>query len=179
VRVGADQCTDSDTVVVNMDTMPQVYLGSDTFVCNGEQLVLDAGVSGALYVWSTGETTQSIVVYKSPQSVSVSVTDGACSATDDIELFDNCDVHVPNAFSPNVDGINDFLKVHHRGIKEFQMSVYNRWGEKIFYTSDIDEGWNGTYGNQPVTVGVYVWSIRYAKTDGSVRTQSGNVSVLK
>ncbi|NCP45110.1 MAG: gliding motility-associated C-terminal domain-containing protein, partial [Flavobacteriales bacterium] len=74
----------------------------------------------------------------------------------DIFLF-----YIPNSFTPNDDGTNDVFRAYGEGIdlSNFKMYVFDRWGEKIFETDDITDGWDGTYRGSPVANGVYVWRI--------------------
>lgn len=68
---------------------------------------------------------------------------------------------VPDAFSPNGDGTNDELFVRGWGIEELlEFRIYNRWGEVVFETTDIDEGWDGTYKGEPVPIGTYVYTLK-------------------
>lgn len=64
-------------------------------------------------------------------------------------------IFIPNAFSPNNDGINDVFRVHGKYIKDLEMFIYNRWGELVFYSENPTDGWNGTYQNEIVQEGLY------------------------
>ena len=78
---------------------------------------------------------------------------------------------VPDAFSPNGDGINDELFVRGWGIEELlEFRIYNRWGEIVFETADINEGWDGTYKGEPVSAGTYIYTLK-AKSIRGVETQ--------
>jgi gliding motility-associated-like protein len=68
---------------------------------------------------------------------------------------------VPTAFSPNGDGLNDFFKPIGYDVADLRMNVYNRWGELLFETNDIDAGWDGSYKATACEVGTYVWWVSY------------------
>jgi gliding motility-associated-like protein len=68
-------------------------------------------------------------------------------------------IFVPNVFTPNGDGVNDVFKVYGRGFRKFKLMVFDRWGEKLFETTNPNEGWNGTYKGQPMPPAVYVYLI--------------------
>jgi gliding motility-associated-like protein len=115
----------------------------------------------------------------------LTVTDDlGCASTDSVtlRLRDRCVeeyIVVPNGFSPNGDGVNDVLYV--RGIPNIEtFAVYNRWGEQVFETNNILEGWDGTQNGKPVEAGVYVWFVvAPCPIDGTTFKKTGNVTIVK
>ena len=88
--------------------------------------------------------------------------------------------YFPTAFSPNGDGVNDVFKaVKYPPFKNFRLSIYNRWGEKVFETTNAAEGWNGVYKDVAQPLGVYVWMAAYTFADGNSENRSGNVSLVR
>lgn len=85
---------------------------------------------------------------------------------------------IPNTFTPNRDFLNEIFTVHGRGIKEFYMEIFNRWGQLIFETNDLITGWNGYYNNERVPVGVYVYKIYVLDNTNKEHQFIGNVNVL-
>lgn len=93
-------------------------------------------------------------------------------------------IYVPNAFSPNGDGTNDIFKVYGSGFKTFLLRIFNRWGEKIFETTNPDEGWDGTYMGKEMNPGVYVYYIDIEFASGKVPPQyymyrKGSVTLIR
>ncbi|HUM46155.1 MAG TPA: PKD domain-containing protein [Chitinophagales bacterium] len=88
-------------------------------------------------------------------------------------------VDVPNAFSPNGDGQNDVLYVRGQDIKTLGFKVFNRWGEVVFETNNINNGWNGIYKGVQQEMEVYVWTLSATFSDGTASVRSGNVTLLK
>ncbi len=86
---------------------------------------------------------------------------------------------VPTAFSPNGDGINDVFMVLGKGIKSVNLDIYDRWGEKIFSTTNKDAGWDGTYRNQKCFPAVFAYRAYVEYVDGSNKTQKGNVTLVR
>ncbi|HYG14236.1 MAG TPA: PKD domain-containing protein [Bacteroidia bacterium] len=86
---------------------------------------------------------------------------------------------VPNAFTPNADGLNNKFAVVGAYIKRFEMNIYDRYGEKIFTTDNLEDGWDGTYKNQPVSEGVYVYVITSLGMDNKFHNLSGNITLLR
>jgi gliding motility-associated-like protein len=86
---------------------------------------------------------------------------------------------VPNAISTNGDYFNDWFIAKGQNIATFQMQIYNRWGNQVFETTDIKQGWNGTYVGIDNVTQVFFYLIRVTYLDGSVETKKGDITVLK
>jgi len=86
---------------------------------------------------------------------------------------------LPNAFSPNNDGVNDLFALQGFNLQSAQMYIYNRWGEQVFGTSDLWGGWNGTYENQPAPIGVYVYYAQVTYTNGQSELIKGNLTLIR
>ena len=89
------------------------------------------------------------------------------------------DIFVPTIFSPNNDGNNDILCVYGSCISTITFDVFNRWGEKVFETTDPEACWDGTQNNKPLNSGVYVYKVVVLLTDGNEIIQSGNVTLVR
>jgi gliding motility-associated-like protein len=108
-------------------------------------------------------------------------TEAGCKATDSIYVLvhDESALNMPNAFSPGSNPNPEF-KVLHLGtatLKSFR--VYNRWGNKVFETSNIEQGWNGQYNGAPQPMGVYVYSVEAVTNTGKTFTRQGNVTLIR
>ncbi|RBL93283.1 Ig-like domain-containing protein [Chitinophaga flava] len=88
-------------------------------------------------------------------------------------------VFVPNLFSPNGDGMNDMLFVYGTAIAQLEFRVYNQWGQLVFSTKDLHQGWDGTMNGQNQPVGVYVYIVKATMQDGSIVTKKGNVTLMR
>ena len=88
-------------------------------------------------------------------------------------------VFIPNVFSPNGDAINDILYVRGEKVKEITFSIYNRWGELVFETQDINTGWDGTYRSKACDQAVYIYHARVVYDDGTEQEKKGNVSLVR
>jgi len=113
-------------------------------------------------------------------TVTATTPDG-CTATDEvtITLVDDRSVFVPNIFTPNEDGKNDVLYLLGKGIETIDMSIYDRYGSKIFQTTDINVGWDGKYSRQRLNSGVYLWVAEVTFYDGQIQQYSGNVTLVR
>ena len=104
-----------------------------------------------------------------------------CSGTISYELHLNPDVqlYVPNAFTPNGDGVNDLFYPVGEGIEEIELQVFDRWGELIYISSSINESWDGTYKGIPAKSDVYVWKIKVKDANNKVRVLTGHINLIR
>lgn len=178
-----DGCHLSDTIVVNVWKSPLVRLGDDTVICSQDQLVLNAGAGYKSYVWSTGSDSSAITVGP-PGTYSVLVVDAhGCKAGDTIVIQGkSCTemLAVPNAFSPDGNGVNDIFKPHIEGrLDEYFFAVYNRWGEIEFSTHDPSVGWDGRYGGVTQSAGTYAWICRFKFSNQGLKVDKGTVILVR
>lgn len=142
-------------------------LPTDTVVCNrGPQVMLSVQAQ-AKYQWSTGQTTQSIGV-NTKGNYSVTVTTPQCILKFSTRVAArecDCNFYAPTVFSPNDDGINDtfkpFINCKVVYINHYRMSIFNRFGNLVFTTTDKNSEWDGTYKNVPCSEDVYAWYVEY------------------
>ncbi len=86
---------------------------------------------------------------------------------------------LPDAFSPNGDGSNDVLFVYGGQIEKIELSVYDRWGEKVFTSSSVSDGWDGNFKGKKATSGVYMYVLKTFFEDGDVVDSSGNITLVR
>jgi gliding motility-associated-like protein len=171
VEVTVNNCTASDTFELSIiqDPPPEVDLGMDTLICEGDVLELDAEVGQvANYLWQDGSMGSTFTVDTAGlYFVEVSTTCFADSDTLDVMLEKcNCIVEVPNIFTPNNDGTNDvFQPVIDCELTSYQLLVFNRWGEQVFESRDPLIGWNGEYKDKPLPSDAYVYVLNYESED--------------
>lgn len=181
-------CRDTATTrTVTVFQQPSIDIGRDTSICKGSQAIVlsDKGNAGnplASWLWSTGERSRSVSIV-SPGIYHATVSINNCSSTDSIEIHNDCYIDIPNAFSPNGDGINDYFlprQLLSRGLTGFTMSIYNRWGQVIFESTSLDgSGWDGRLNGMEQPVGVYVYVIDAQFKDGQKQRHQGNVTLMR
>lgn len=86
---------------------------------------------------------------------------------------------MPNAFSPNGDGINDVVRVEGKGIVELDFRIFNRWGQLIYHGTDQREGWNGFFKNEKQEMEVYTYLVVAKMVDGQTIELKGNITLLQ
>lgn len=104
-----------------------------------------------------------------------------CVATDTVtvDVIIAYSIFVPSAFSPNGDGTNDILFVRGAGIKTLDFIVYDRFGEKVFESSAIVDGWDGTFHGKDMNTGIFVWYVTAEFFDGQTQILKGDVSLVR
>ncbi len=179
----------ADTVVV-VPEKGYKGLPTDTLVCDKVPSVILAINVEAKYSWSTGQTSNAIAVNNAGR-YTVTVTTPQCTLQfgTDVKARDcYCDFYAPTAFSPNGDGENDtfkpFINCKVIYMKEYKLSILNRFGNLIFSTMDINETWDGTYKGQLCSQDVYAWVVEYnTLIDNDLPykniVESGDVTVMK
>jgi len=181
-------CPDtSATQVVTVIPQPGIYLGPDTSICTGSEPItladnINAANPAASWLWNTGQTGSSITVV-APGIYYATVNINNCYASDTILVQSNCYMDIPNAFTPNGDGVNDYFFPRNmltKGLATFSMNIYDRWGELIFQTTSIDgRGWDGRFNGIDQPNGVYVYVIDATFIDGQKEHHQGNITLLR
>jgi gliding motility-associated-like protein len=87
-------------------------------------------------------------------------------------------VYIPNAFTPNENGLNEVFKPVVSDVYDYEFSIYNRWGEKLFQTNNGDEGWNGMYKGRLCEEGVYTYKLNYARRDNKKHYEKAGFVLL-
>ena len=89
-------------------------------------------------------------------------------------------LYSPNAFSPDGDGINDLFKVSGQGMSDFQIEIYNRWGQMVYKSIDLSNGWDGTFKGKNLPTGTYVYKIKTSKYGlEQILVKSGSVALVR
>ncbi len=105
-----------------------------------------------------------------------------CIVTDSVVVVVSKDavINLPSAFSPNGDGKNDNYKMFYKGIFHLdEFAIYNRWGQKVWSTSNVDIGWDGKINGEPAQVGTYVYLVTGTDLSNNAITKQGNVTILR
>jgi gliding motility-associated-like protein len=176
------------TVNVTVQSAPLVNLGPDTSYCvdkTGPIVIINSGgtSSATSYLWNTGSTSNVITVAQAGTYWIKATTSNGCTNSDTIIVAEDCYLNIPNAFTPNNDQDNDYfmpMNLMSNGIRTYSMELYNRWGELVFKTTDVNSrGWDGKFGGSPQPMGVYVYVINVTYENISKKTFKGNVTLVR
>ncbi len=167
--------------------LPKVDLGPDSVIClDGNPLTLtnrQPHQDGDLYLWNTGATGKSLrVVHHGVYGLSVTNKEG-CSTTEKVTVKKDCYIDIPNAFTPNGDGVNDHFfprQLLSKSITSFHMQVFNRWGQVVFETRRRDgRGWDGKFNDKDQPEGVYLYLIEADVAGTNREKYQGNVTLIR
>ena len=175
----------TDSALVTSYALPTVKLGGDTILMySGSSIILHAGGGYMEYFWSNG-SGDSIISVASQGNYSVRVKDFNCCMNSDSVYVKVFEYSAPTAFTPNNDGLNDVFRVIglYRNIS-FTMNVFDRWGQQVFTSDNIDKGWDGTIKGKPCEAGSYVWMVKIGFLSEDIIAQGdivmkGNVMLIR
>lgn len=174
-----------DTLTVH--PLPQAYAGQDTTIMAGTTLQLNA-TGGLSYLWvpstclSNPNIPDPVTSTLNDISYIVYVTDTfGCTDSDTINITvdESADIFIPDIFSPNNDGQNDILFVRGHGIKDLYFVIYDRWGEKIFETDDLNNGWDGTYKGSKLFTAVFYYYVKATFYNGNDYDGKGDITLVR
>ena len=179
-------CTASDSVYLNMSYSPIITLGKDTqVICLRAPIKITPGDYYNDYVWEDGSKVKVKTVELSGKYY-VTVTDElGCKGSDTIivktdpNLLPNF-VYIPNAFTPNGDGLNDVFPFESPVLQtDYNLKIFDRWGEKVYDSDTNRTPWDGTTRNADSQLDAYMWIATYKGCDGNRKTDKGTVTVLR
>ena len=162
--------------------LPIVNLDEDIIDYPNIEYELIANVDKVSYNWSTGEVSKSITIENTGTYWVEVINEFQCSARDSIYvkfLNDYPFVGIPKAFSPNGDSHNDILYVRGTDIDKIKLMIFTRTGTKVFETTDVNQGWDGTYNNQKQEMDSYYYSLDITYTNGVNINKSGKFTLLR
>lgn len=170
---------------------PSVSIGANTFpTLNGAQVYLQANSNThpLTYVWTSDAVLSNHTIanpsahIQGPTWVYLTITDAnGCTDTAQYQMTipNTSTLYIPNTYTPNGDPTNPLFRVYGTNIEEFEMRVFNRWGELIFQTTDMDFGWNGTYKGETVQSDIYVYKVLARGMDNTQYNHVGQITVLR
>lgn len=185
-------CFNADSVLVVVQQIPVIAHSNDTSIMIGETVTLfaTADQNNVSYTWSPNYelsgTTGSYVFARPLESTTytiVMVDSLGCfelTETVFIDVIENYSLDLPNVFTPNEDQANDKVFVRGWGIRELlEFSIYNRWGERIYFSDDLYEGWDGTYNGKKQNLDTYTYYVKVLTWGDTILEKKGNITLLR
>ncbi len=175
----------TDTVIVQ--ALPRVDIGQDSVICLGEAPIAlrnrNTDDEGYLYRWNTGYMGSELVITQ-PGIYSLRITDVyGCTGEEQVRVIGDCQAPVPNVFTPNGDGINDYFYPRpfgRTGSEVNGIQIFDRWGQLAFKSDRLSgQGWDGRFNDREVPAGVYIYVIDLLAEDGQRERYRGNVTLIR
>lgn len=153
----------------------------DFTLCKSDSIILAPNVFNSEYLWQDGSTNKDYLV-TSGGLYTVEVYQNECQKLDSVfieEVLCELIIDVPNVFSPNGDNINDiFIPFNLNLISQGELHIFNRWGEIVYSSDNLFEGWDGSSGNFNCSTGTYFYIIEYIDINGNLIKISGQVMLF-
>lgn len=180
----SNNCKASDTArFTTLLNVPKNFLPRDTSICDYGTINLTPSSIFLNYLWNNGTTNANLAIEKAGIYWLEVKDSKGCMGKDSIQVFPKqClnGLFVPNAFTPNGNGKNDVLKAMLFGnVKSILFSVYNKYGELLFRTTDVNMGWNGVFKGVPQVQGTYIWTCSYILDGKPMTIEKGTVILIR
>lgn len=180
VKAELNGCFAADTILVQELIAPSVKL-RDTFVCSQSAIVLDAGAAPTDNIkWQDGSSSGNFTITNAG-TYSVTLTNKCGTSFASIKVETRlCEVMMPTAFSPNGDNKNDYFRVKFPEIiRSLSLVVFNRFGQKVYESSDPYRGWDGRFQGNLQSMGTYVWKLNYTDVKETKHSLNGYVVLMR
>ena len=191
----SDGCLSMDTIMLTIPPSLEdlsISADRDTLI-RGQKATLTASNTGfESYRWEPADyvdfpnQAQTEVIPETTTTFTLTAVDeNGCSVERTITIVvinPQCEppyIFVPRAFSPNSDGVNDILYVRGESIDEVEFIIYDRWGQKLFETDNLERGWDGTFQGKPLPPDVYGYYLNVICIGGDTYTEKGNVTIIR
>ena len=183
VTASVGNCVYIDSLHVSFNDSLIADIGRDTSLCMGEQYLLQLKTNANTYTWQDN-TAKEIYPVTEPGTYTLIAQNGCGIDTVSVKIdFRHCacDLILPNAFTPNGDGVNEkFRPLHPCKMSAYGIRIFNRYGELIFESADPSAGWDGTYKGMKAATGTYVWMASYINTDtGQKAFKKGTLILIR
>ncbi len=179
-------CRDTAYTTIYHFPRPFVDAGEDQIINFGEEVMLNPDHSDGSFFW-TNSPYLSCHACKYPTAMPATTTtftanlidQYGCKVTDDVTISVDGVLFIPNSFTPNGDGFNDLFKAVGQDLTEFELLIFNRWGQLIYESTDINESWDGTYKGLQAPIDTYVWKVVYSDVNTFDQSAIGHVNLIR
>jgi gliding motility-associated-like protein len=194
ITPGSNTCSNStvssNIIPIIINDLPGISIDpKDTIIFTGSQIQLNATVTGNVlsYQWEPADklinpfslTPSTIHLTANTTYTLNAVSNKGCTSSDNVIVKIFQPLYMPNAFTPNGDGINDVFRIPpDASLVLTEFSIFDRWGNKIFTTNSINRGWDGTLNGKPLVSSVYVYFIKGFNEKGNVFLK-GNLALIR
>lgn len=181
LTVSNGPCFVSDSTEVFEPATQGILNHNPQSLCDVPSVTLSAG-NGTNYQWQPGgEVDKNITVTEPGLYKLTYLNEFGCIEKDSVIVIYKCGprLYIPSAFTPNGKEGNETFKPVGLGITEYEIQIFNRWGERVFYSNDMSIGWDGTFQGEKAPEGVYLYAIKYKGDLVSAQLKKGTISLLR
>ena len=178
-------CSVKIDTTITFKEPPVISIVGDQQICSPNAITLTASANYPFYLWNNGNTSNSIRITQ-VGNYSLFVKDiFGCSNTASTQITESnacINLFIPNAFTPNKDGINDIFRttgVTRAQFESYYLQVFDRWGQQVYVSSNPEEGWDGNYKGKACEVGSYYWSLYYKLPTNEYKINKGDIQLLR
>ncbi|MCR6641271.1 MAG: gliding motility-associated C-terminal domain-containing protein, partial [Sporocytophaga sp.] len=161
-------CKAIQQVTVTVSPLPVINMPSEFTFCPLTDPVFEIeakGTGGDTYLWTPGNVASKILPVTEPGVYQLTLINSltTCSVQKEVKVIEECapEVFFPNVFTPNGDGKDDVYQIFGHHVENFNITIFNRWGEIIFQSNDLEKSWDGYYLDKIMEQGVYPWTVTY------------------
>jgi len=192
VTVSNGNCSSTALTTITVVPVPMVNARGDTTIVAGNSTLISAS-GGTSYSWYPSDGL-SCITCSDPTAVPQITTkyyvivrdENGCAVWDSVLVIveNECGdglVHIPNAFSPDENGANDMIRIWVKGscIKTLKFTIYDRWGNTVYESTDFNASWDGKYKNKLMDAGVFVYALSAALLNGDEIIKKGNITLVR
>jgi len=178
----ANNCDSVAYYDVRFFKKPVFNLGEDTCFITPSPVLLTADTGYTNYTWNGMLSTSNIYTATQPGKYTLSITNLCGTGVDEIEIYKDCEypVYMPTGFTPGNDGLNDYYNYPPQNKNRLiSLEIYNRWGQRVFFTTDKTRGWNGKIRDTEQPSGVYLYLLKMKTLDGKEAVKRGSFVLIR
>ncbi len=187
IGIDTNNCIDSAFVLVNLFPTPLIQVNKDIIAMIGEEIQLEIlSASNGQIVWSPANFLSCIFCLNpissttQPITYQATITDtNGCTNSDFITINFDPIIYIPNTFTPDDDRFNQVFKIIVKNVLNFELIIFNRWGEFLYKMDAENEFWDGNYKEKSCQDDTYVWKLNYTDLYNKKHEQSGHVNILR
>jgi len=188
-------CKNTSTIAVNAYPIPAADFsyGPGKPVEEAEVTFSDASLGASINQWNwyfisndgyTSQQQNPSYIFHQPGGYAITLiiaNQWGCkdTITKPIQIFEDFNLYIPNAFTPNNDGLNDVFQPKGHGLVKFTMRIFDRWGEQLFYAKDLTNGWDGSFKGKICPSDDYIYKITAFDLQGKSKLYTGHVTLLR
>lgn len=179
-----EKCIISEPFLFTASKLNEINIPADTTFCSENDNILLAPVLDGINYSINGVTSHIVSISKAGNYNIIASDVTGCQKTFKTNVrkvnCSGCETRMPTAFTPNGDGLNDLFRPKFNcSVQAIEFTIFNKWGQKIFESRDVNKGWDGTYEGTKLTTGAYVYMLRYTTAANITKIAKGMILLIR